>query len=59
MTKVIPPVPEENRSGKGIGSTPNVVIDNTKGHSGDEKHTIDEQGDYANLKQNTSNRRSG
>lgn len=59
MTKHIQPVPEENRSHSGPGSTPKVAIDTTKGHRDDEKHNIDEQGDHANLKQNTSHRRSG
>lgn len=59
MTKHIQPVPEENRSPNGPGSTPQVAIDTTKGHRDDEKRNIDEQGDHANLKQNTSHRRSG
>lgn len=59
MTRMIPPVPERNRSDKGAGSSPKVTMDNTKGHRDDEKHNIDEQGDHANLKQNTSHRRSG
>ncbi|MDO8981416.1 MAG: hypothetical protein Q7V17_19530 [Afipia sp.] len=58
MTR-IPSVPEGNRSDKGPGSTPKVAIDNTKGHRDDEKQNIDEQGDHANMKQNTSHRRSG
>lgn len=59
MTKHIQPVPDENRSHKGPGSTPEVVIDTTRGHRDDEKQNIDEQGNRANMKQNTSNRRSG
>jgi hypothetical protein len=59
MTRTIPPVPESNRSDKGPGSAPKVVTDTTKGHRDDEKHNIDEQGDHGNLRQNTSNRRSG
>lgn len=58
MTK-IPSVPEDNRSDKGPGSAPKVAMDTTKGHRDDEKHNIDEQGDHANMKQNTSHRRSG
>jgi hypothetical protein len=59
MTKTIPSVPEDNRSDKRPGSAPKVAIDNTKGHRDDEKHNIDEQAAHGNLKQNTSNRRSG
>ena len=59
MTRTIQPVPEDNRSAKGPGGTPKVTTDNTKGHRDDEKQNIDEQGDHANMKQNTSNRRSG
>jgi len=58
MTRTIPPVPEDNRSAKGPGGTPKVTTDNTKGHRDDEKQNIDEQGDHANMKQKTSNRRS-
>lgn len=58
MTKPMPRVPEENRSPKGPGSEPKPVKDNTKGHALDETNNIDEQGDRANMKQNTSNRRS-
>lgn len=59
MTRTIPSVPEDNRSDKGSGSAPKVTTDNTKGHRDDEKQNIDEQGDHGNMKQNTSNRRSG
>jgi len=59
VTKPVQPVPEDNKSHKGPGSAPAVETDTTKGHRNDEKHNIDEQGDHANLKQNTSNRRSG
>ena len=58
-TKTIQPVPDDNKSHKGPGSAPSVPLDTTKGHRDDEKHNIDEQGDHANMKQNTSNRRSG
>ena len=57
--KTIQPVPEENRSHKGPGSTPTVPLDTTKGHRDDEKQNIREQADYANVSQNTSNRRKG
>jgi len=59
QTRPIKPVPEENRSRKGPGSAPDVPVDTTKGHRDDEKNNIDEQGDRANVAQNTSNRRSG
>ena len=63
MTKppeqIITPVPEDNRSHKGTGSTPAVPIDTTKGHRDDEKHNVREQAETGNLTQNTSNRRSG
>lgn len=59
MNKTVPPVPDENRSEKGPGSEPKVVIDSTKGHRDDEKHNINEQAARGNLRQNTSNRRSG
>lgn len=59
MAKTIPRVPDDNRSDKGPGSAPKVAIDNTRGHRDDEKHNIDEQAAHGNLKQNTSNRRSG
>jgi hypothetical protein len=57
--KSMQPVPEGNRSHKGPGGAPNVVIDTTKGHRDDEKHNIREQGAHGNLTQNTSHRRSG
>lgn len=59
MTKNVQPVPDDNRSHTGPGSAPKVALDTTKGHRDDEKHNINEQGDHANMKQNTSSRRSG
>ena len=59
MTKHITPVPEDNKSHKGSGSEPRVVIDTTKGHRDDEKQNIREQAAHGNLTQNTSHRRSG
>jgi hypothetical protein len=53
------PVPEENKSHKGPGSTPEVPLDTTKGHRDDEKQNIREQAEHGNVTQNTSNRRSG
>jgi hypothetical protein len=57
--KHITPVPEDNKSHKGPGSEPSVVIDTTKGHRDDEKQNIREQAAHGNLTQNTSSRRSG
>lgn len=59
MDKTVLPVPEDNRSDKGPGSTPKVAIDSTRGHRDDEKRNINEQAAHGNLKQNTSHRRSG
>jgi hypothetical protein len=59
MTKHITPVPEDNKSHKGVGSEPRVPIDTTKGHRDDEKQNIREQGDHGNIVQNTSKKRSG
>jgi hypothetical protein len=58
-TKHITPVPEDNKSHKGVGSEPSVPVDTTKGHRDDEKHNIREQAEHGNLVQNTSNKRSG
>ena len=58
-SKTFPPVPEDNQSHKGPGSSPDVALDTTKGHRDDEKHNIREQAAHGNLPQNTSNRRSG
>ncbi len=57
--KAIMPVPEDNRSHKGPGSTPEVPVDTTRGHRDDEKQNIREQAGHGNVTQNTSNRRSG
>lgn len=59
QTQHIKPVPDQNQSPKGPGSAPAVPVDTTKGHRDDEKQNIREQGDHANVAQNTSNRRSG
>lgn len=59
LTKTIQPVPEEEQSHKGPGSTQTVPLDTTKGHRDDEKHNIREQAAHGNLTQNTSNKRSG
>jgi hypothetical protein len=57
--KTIRPVPEDNKSHKGPGSTPEVPVDTTRGHRDDEKQNIREQAGHGNVTQNTSNRRSG
>lgn len=59
MNKTVPHVPDENRSDKGPSFASQVPADTTRGHRDDEKRNIDEQGDHANVRQNTSNRRSG
>jgi hypothetical protein len=59
LKKTIRPVPEDNKSHKGPGSTPEVRIDTTRGHRDDEKQNIREQAGHGNVTQNTSNRRSG
>lgn len=59
MTKHIQRVPEENQSHKGPGSAPKVALDTTRGHRDDEKRNSREQGDHANIQQNTTHRRSG
>ena len=59
LKKTIRPVPEDNKSHKGPGSTPEVPVDTARGHRDDEKHNIREQAGHGNVTQNTSNRRSG
>jgi hypothetical protein len=59
LTRTIQPVPDENQSHKGPGSTPQIPLDTTKGHRDDEKHNTREQAAHGNLTQNTSHRRSG
>ena len=59
MARYLQPVPKKNCSHAGSGSEPRVSFDTTKGHRNDEKHKIDKQAAHGNLKQNTSNRRSG
>ena len=59
MNKSVPQAPPENRNPKDPGQSSDVAVDTTKGHRDDEKNNIDEQGDRANVRQNTSNRRSG
>jgi len=59
QTKTIKAAPEDNQSHKGPGSAPCGPLDTTKGHRDDEKQNIREQGDHANMVQNTTSRRSG
>jgi hypothetical protein len=49
----MPPIPPANRSKKGTGDDTEVSKDTSKGHS-DVQNTA-EQGDTANIKQNTTN----
>jgi hypothetical protein len=59
LTKTVKPVPAENQSHKGPGSTPSIPLDTTKGHRDDEKQNIREQAEHGNITQNTTNRRTG
>jgi hypothetical protein len=49
----MPPVPSANRSKKGTGDNVEINKDTSKGH-GDIQNSA-EQGDTANIKQNTTN----
>ena len=54
MTSAMPPVPPANRSKKGTGGSPQSLRDNSAKQS---KHeNIAEQGETANVKQNTTNK---
>jgi hypothetical protein len=59
LTKTVKPVPAENQSYKGPGSTPSIPLDTTEGHRDDEKQNIREQAEHGNITQNTTNRRMG
>jgi hypothetical protein len=50
--KRMPPVPEKNRSPKGTGSDPDSALDNAESQ---DPENIDQVGDPANVRQNTSN----
>jgi hypothetical protein len=50
--KHMPPVPPANRSPKGTGSDPDANPDNP---ATEEAENVDQQGDRANVRQNTSN----
>ena len=58
MTKHMPPVPPENQNPKESGKNPDEDRDLRNKHRHD-PHNLDEAGDRANIKQNTSNQRSG
>jgi hypothetical protein len=53
MTKHMPPVPPANRSNKGTGGESEPLPDNSVKHP--EPQNIAEQGETANIKQNTTN----
>ena len=54
MTKKIPPVPPANRSPKGPGDDRVPSLDDAP-HGRQHPKTPDQQGDQANIKQNTRN----
>jgi hypothetical protein len=54
MTSRMPPVPTANRSKKGTGADPASSQDTSLKHP--EPQNIDEQGETANIKQNTTNK---
>ena len=58
MTKHMPPVPPANRSPRGETKDPDQARDLRDKHSEDPQN-IDEAGEVANIRQNTSNQRSG
>jgi hypothetical protein len=55
MTKHMPAVPPANRSDKGPGDTPETSRDATHEKNAEPPNTS-EQGDTANIKQNTTNK---
>jgi hypothetical protein len=56
MTKQMPPVPPANRSKKGEGKDPDENRDLRDKHRQDPQN-IEEAGEFANVRQNTSNQR--
>jgi len=54
MTKHLPPVPPANRSSKGAGGVSEAAHDDSVKHP--EPPNIAEQGETANIKQNTTNK---
>jgi hypothetical protein len=53
MTGRMPPIPPANRSNKGVAPAAPVARDTS--HKKDHTQNTDEQGDTANIKQNTTN----
>jgi hypothetical protein len=51
----MPPVPPANRSPKGTGSNPEVRKDTTRGAANETVNNAAEQGETANIRQNTTN----
>jgi hypothetical protein len=54
MSSHMPPVPPANRSKKGVNPNPEAVQDQSLKHS--HPQNASEQGDAANIKQNTTNK---
>ena len=54
MSSHMPPVPPANKSPKGRGGTDPKVVQDTS-HKGEKDPNTSEQGDTANIKQNTTN----
>jgi hypothetical protein len=54
MTKHMPPIPPANRSNKGTGTDSEPTQDTSVKHP--ERQNIAEQGETANIKQNTTNK---
>ena len=53
MTGRMPPIPPANRSNKGV--SPKVETAKDTSHKKDHTENTDEQGDTANIRQNTTN----
>ena len=51
-----PPVPPANRSPKGPGSDPKTSMDTSIEHPPEHHHNAAEEGETANVKQNTTNK---
>jgi hypothetical protein len=54
MTKHMPPIPPANRSNKGTGTDLEATQDTSVKHT--EPQNVAEQGETANIKQNTTNK---
>jgi hypothetical protein len=55
MSSHMPPVPPANRSPKGPTAQPDTHAEKDTSHKHGEVQNISEQGDAANIKQNTTN----